>query len=144
MSEMKSLSRESSTVIPGRTRNDGLRRSPLRLWPPQMFIQPRHDLHKIAGPRAVIELGCENAVPAVAAGARRSRQTEDKRGPRDTRSRAALDRRCADLGVAQHVERDGETIHPLFEQRLDRLRRHVAAGEAGAAGGDDGVDAGIG
>src|SRR6266702_6443540 len=109
-----------------------------------MFVQTRHDLDEVAGPRAIIKLGCENAVPAVATGAGRSRQTEDKRSPRDTRGGAALDRRCADLGVAQHVERDGETIQPLFEQRLDRLRRHVAAGEAGAAGSDDGVDAGIG
>ena len=42
------------------------------------------------------------------------------------------------------MKRDGETIHPLFEQRLDRLRRHVAAGKAGAAGGDDGIDARVG
>ena len=29
----------------------------------------------------------------------------------------------------QHVEGDGKTVHPLFEQRLDRLRRRVAARE---------------
>ena len=46
--------------------------------------------------------------------------------------------------MAQHVKRDGETVHPLLEQGLDRLRRHVAAGKAGAAGGDDGVDARFG
>src|SRR5882672_5851207 len=73
-----------------------------------------------------------------------SRQTEDERRARDAGGGAALDRRGADLGVAQHVKRDGETIHPLFEQRLDRLRRDVAAGEAGAAGGYDGIDAWIG
>ena len=33
-----------------------------------------------------------------------------------------------------------EAVDALVEQRLDRLRRHVAAGEPGAAGGDDGVD----
>ena len=33
-----------------------------------------------------------------------------------------------------------KAVHPLLEQRLDRLRRHVAAGEAGAAGRDDDVD----
>ena len=37
-----------------------------------------------------------------------------------------------------------KTVHPLFEQRLDRLRRHVAAGETGTAGGDDRVNAWIG
>jgi hypothetical protein len=42
------------------------------------------------------------------------------------------------------VKDNGKSIHALFEQRLDRFRRHVAAGEAGAAGGDDDVDARIG
>mgnify|MGYP003694111325 CR=1 FL=1 len=37
-----------------------------------------------------------------------------------------------------------KTVHPLFEQRLDGLRRHVAAGETGTAGGDDRVNAWIG
>ena len=46
--------------------------------------------------------------------------------------------------MTQHMERDRKAVHPLFEQRLDRLRRHVAAGETGAAGGDDGIDARIG
>ena len=48
--------------------------------------------------------------------------------------------RRADLGVAHHVESGGEAVHALLEQRLDCLRRHVAAGEAGAAGRDDDVD----
>ena len=46
--------------------------------------------------------------------------------------------------MAQHVKGDRETIHPLFEQRLDRLGRHVAARKTGAAGSDDGIDARIG
>ena len=104
---------------------------------PQMFVEPRHDLDEIAGARAVVELGGEDAVPAVAAGAGRSWQAEDEGRTGDAGGGAALDRRGADLGVAQHVERDRETVHPLLEQRLDRLRRHVAAGKAGAAGGDD-------
>ena len=37
-----------------------------------------------------------------------------------------------------------EAVHPLLEQGLDRFRRDVAAGKAGAACGDDDVDAGIG
>ena len=86
----------------------------------------------------------EDAVPRIAAGARRSRQAEDEGRTRYSRGGAALHRRGADLGVAQHVEGDGKAIHPLFEQRLDRLRRHVAAGEAGAAGGDDRIDVAIG
>ena len=109
-----------------------------------MFVEPRHDLDEIAGTGAVIELRCKNAVPAVAAGAGRARQAEDEGGARNAGGGSALDRRGADLGVAQHVERDRKTVHPLFEQRLDRLRRDVAAGKAGAAGGDDGIDARIG
>ncbi|MEY9659953.1 hypothetical protein ABH980_006960 [Bradyrhizobium ottawaense] len=45
--------------------------------------------------------------------------------------------------MAQHVEGDGKTVHALLEQGLDRLRRDVASGEAGAAGRDDDVDAAI-
>mgnify|MGYP006123328267 CR=1 FL=1 len=37
-----------------------------------------------------------------------------------------------------------QPVHALLEQRLDGFRRHIAAGEAGAARGDDGIDAGIG
>ena len=71
-------------------------------------------------------------------------QAEDVGGARNTGRGPALDRRGADLGVAQHVEGDRKAVHPLFEQRLERLRRHVAAGEAGAAGGDHHVDVRIG
>src|SRR5271155_4628512 len=109
-----------------------------------MFVQPRHDLNEIAGPRAIVELACENSVPAVATGARRTRQTEDESGARHTCRRAALDRRGADLGVAQHMKGDGKAIHSLFKQWLDRFRRHVATGEASAAGGNDSIDASVG
>ena len=37
-----------------------------------------------------------------------------------------------------------EAVHALLEERLERLRRDVAPGEAGAAGGDDDVDRRIG
>src|SRR3954453_12158110 len=109
-----------------------------------MLIQPRHDLDEIAGTRAVVELGPKDAIPAVAAGAGRTRQAEDEGRARNAGGSSALDCRGADLGVAQYVESDGKAIHPLFEQRLDGLRRDVAAGKAGAAGGDDRIDAGIG
>ena len=39
-----------------------------------MLVQPGHDLDEIAGPRAVVELRGQNAVPAVAAGAGRAKQ----------------------------------------------------------------------
>jgi len=38
-----------------------------------------------------------------------------------------VDRR---FGVAQHMKGDGKSVHALFEQRLDGLRRHVAAGKS--------------
>ena len=53
-------------------------------------------------------------------------------------------RDCSELGAHRRrrilVEQHREPVHPLLEQRLQRLRRHVAAGEAGAAGGDDRID----
>src|ERR1700691_5912443 len=109
-----------------------------------MLIQPRHDLDEIAGPRAIIELGGENPVTAIAAGAWRTRQAKNKSGARHARRRPALDRRRADLGMAQHVKGDGKAVHPLFKQWLDRFRRYVAAGKAGTPGGDDGIDALVG
>jgi hypothetical protein len=42
--------------------------------------------------------------------------------------------------VAHHQEQRREAFHFLFEQRLDRFGRDVAAGEAGATGADDHVD----
>src|SRR3954453_6577896 len=81
-----------------------LHRRALRLWPAQMLVQPRHDLDEIAGARAVVELGFEDAVPAVAAGAGRTWEAEDVGCARDAGRGAALDRRRSDLGVAQHVE----------------------------------------
>src|SRR5205814_10084958 len=109
-----------------------LDRSALRLGAPQMFVQPRHDLDEVARPRAVVELRGQNAVPAVTAGAGRTRQAEDEGGAGDARGSAALYRGSANLGVAQHMKGDGKPIHPLFEQRLDRFGRHVAAGKTGA------------
>src|SRR5712664_4269089 len=89
-------------------RKDVLRRCALGFRAPQVFVEPRHDLDEVAGPRPVIELGREDAVPRIAAGTRRSRQAEDKGGARNARGGAALDRRSADLGIAQHVKRDRE------------------------------------
>ena len=108
-----------------------------------MLVEPRHDLDEIARARAVIELRRQDAVPCIAAGAGRTRQAEDEGRVRDARGGAALYRGGADLGMAQHVEGDGKSIHPLFEQRFDRFGRHVAAGKTGAAGGDDDIDARI-
>src|SRR5712671_3856586 len=96
-------------------RNDELSRRALGLGAAQVLIQPRHDLDEITRPRAIVELGSQNAVPAVATGAGRSRQAEDEGGAGDTGGGAALNRRSADLGVTHHVKGDGKSIHALFE-----------------------------
>src|ERR1700704_4052678 len=77
---------------------------------------------------------------ALRLGAARAGQAEDVGRARDARGGAGLDRRGADLAVAHHQEQRGEAVHAFLEQRFDRLRGDVAAGEAGAAGGDDHVD----
>src|SRR3989475_5273998 len=103
----------------------------------QMLVETRHDLDEIAGTVTVVELVQKDLVPRVAAGAGRARQAEDVGAAGNASGRARLDRRGADLGLADQQEHRGEALHALLEQRLDRLPRHVAAGEAGAAGGDD-------
>src|SRR3954467_7712004 len=108
------------------------------------LVKTRHQLDEITRPETVVELVDEDLVPGVAARARRARQAEDEGRARHAGGRARLDGRRTDLRMADHVKRGGETVHPLLEQRLDRLRRHVAAGKAGAAGGYDNVDALVG
>jgi len=58
----------------------------------------------------------------------------------EPRRGARLDRRRADLVVADAMEHSREAVHTLLEQRLDRLGRDVPAGEASAPRGDDDVD----
>src|SRR5262249_660116 len=101
----------------------------------QMLLEARHDLDEIAGTVAIVELMQEDLIPGVATGAGRARQAEDVGAPGNAGGRARLDRRGADLRLAYHQEHRGETVHALLEQGLDRLRRHVAPREAGAAGG---------
>src|SRR4029079_314356 len=105
-----------------------------------MLVEARHDLDEIAGPVAVIELVHQDLIPAVTARARRSWQAEDVSGAGNAGRRAGLDRRGADLGVADHQKQRGEAVHTLFEQRLDRLRGYVAAGKAVPSVGDDDID----
>ena len=76
------------------------------------------------------------------AGAARQREQIGAAG--NAAERARLHRGGADLLVAQHAEQLAEALDPLFQHALERLRRHVAAGDAGAAGGDHHVDRGIG
>ncbi len=92
----------------------------------QMLVQPRHDLAR----------NCRGACGSRVErrGCRPSRRGRRRASPAGRRCRSRPRRRrwrdsgssSADLGVAQHVERNRETVHALSEQRLDRLRRHVA------------------
>ena len=109
-----------------------------------MLVEPRQDFHEIARSVAIIELVRQDLVPGVLAGAGRARQAEHISRVGDAGGSARLYRRGADLLLTHQQEQRREAVHALLEQRLDRLRRHVAAGKAGAAGGDDDIDAGIG
>ena len=82
------------------------------------------NLHHFAG------VGCE--------------QHDHHHAARDARRGARLDRRSADLVVAEPVENCGKPVHAFFQKRLYGLRRHVAAGEAGASGRNDHVDIRVG
>src|SRR5690242_14574691 len=85
-------------------RNDDERRlygRALGLGAAQMLVEARHDLDEIAGARAVVQLGFQDAVPAVAAGARRARQAEDEGRAGGACGGAALDGGRADLGMAE-------------------------------------------
>src|SRR5260370_21467804 len=70
----------------------------------QMLLEPGHELDQVAGAKTVVELVDENAVPGIAAGARRARQGEQIGAAGDTAGRPALDRRGPDLLIAQHAE----------------------------------------
>ncbi len=86
-----------------------------------MFVEPRHDLHEIAGHVSVIELCLQNTIPGILAGARRAGQHEDESGVGDATGCPRLDRRRADLVVGDTVEHLGKSVHPLFEQRFQRF-----------------------
>src|SRR5205807_9704680 len=86
----------------------------------------------------------EDALPGVAAGARRAGQGEEIGAAGDAAGRPALDRRGADLLIAQHAEDLAEAGDLLVVDGVEGLRRDVAPGDAGAAGGDHHVDRGVG
>ncbi len=106
-------------------------------------MQPRHQLDEVARAEAVVELVDEDPVPGVAAGAGRAGQREEIGAAGDPGGGAALDRRGADLLVAQPAEQLAEAGDLLLVDAVERLRGDVAAGDAGAAGRDHDVDLGI-
>src|SRR3546814_4105081 len=99
-----------------------------------LFDQPRHQVDEIAGTMAAVELGRQYALPRVLHRARRAGEREDIGAARDHGAGARLDRRGADTLVAEPAKQLPEAGDVLAVEAAQRLGRHVAAGEAGAAG----------
>src|SRR3546814_13097523 len=89
---------------------------------------------------AAVELVFEDTVPPVLHRSGRAGQRKDIGAARDTGARTRLHRRGADRLKTQPPEQLAETGDHLVRDLADGLRRHVASGHAGAAGGDDAID----
>jgi len=120
------------------------RRRLRRSFAPQVFVQPGHDLDKVAGPVAIVELEGQDLVPGIAAGRGAARQGKEIGPPRHPPARAALHRRGADLGHRDHRKDRAEDVDFLFIDIAVRLDRHVAARQPRAPRGDDDVDRAVG
>ncbi len=105
-----------------------------------MFLEPGHQLNQVAGPGAVVELRAEDFLPTVAAGRGRARQREQIGAVGHAAGGAGLHGRGADLLKTPHAEQFSEAQNLFLIDRGEGLGRDVAAGEAGAAGGDDDFD----
>src|SRR5690606_16916470 len=102
------------------------------------------DFHEIAGLVAIVELFAQDLVPGIAASAGRAGEGKDKGLADQPRGGARLHRGRADLVVGDAMEHDREAIHALVEQGFERFGGDIAAGKAGPAGGDNGIDGRIG
>src|SRR5690349_8191710 len=109
----------------------------------QMLLKARHELDEVARAVPVVELVADDVLPAVAAGAGRAGEREEVGAARDARRGAALDRRGADLLIAEPAEELAEARDLLLVDGVEGLGRHVAAGDAGAPGRDHHVDLAI-
>src|SRR5580693_5971356 len=105
-----------------------------------MLLQPGHQLDEVARPEAIVELVHEDALPGVAAGARRARQGEEVSAAGDPGRRPALDRRGPDLVVAERAEQLAKPGDFLLVDAVEGLRCDIAPGDPGAAGRDYDVD----
>src|SRR5947207_14767979 len=95
-----------------------------------MLLEARHELDQVARPEAVIELVDEDALPGIAAGARRPGHGEEIGAAGNAAGRPALDRRGADLLIAQHAEDLAEAGALLIVDRVASLRRYLAPADA--------------
>src|SRR5215472_15549321 len=109
-----------------------------------MLLQPWHQLDEVARTKPVVELVHENALPGVAAGARRSRQGEQIGAAGDPGGGAALDRGGADLLVAEPAEKFAKPGDFLLIDAVERLWGDVAPGDPGPAGRDHDIDGRVG
>jgi hypothetical protein len=107
------------------------------------FPKPRQQFDEVAGAVAAVELGVEDAVPAVFHGAGGAGQAEDIGAAGHPGAGAGLDGGGADALERQPAEQLAKAGDGLFDDGIQSFRRDVAPGDAGAAGGDDDVDGGI-
>lgn len=105
-----------------------------------MLAQTWDQFCEIAGTVTNVELVAQNLVPAVFASARGTRQREEIGTFRDSRRRARLQRRRADLLKADHAEHLAKAGYLLFNHLQHRFWRDVPAGNASATGADDDID----
>src|SRR5271167_2784323 len=110
----------------------------------QVLLQSRHQLNEIARAEAIVELVHEDFFPGVAAGAGRSRQRKQIGGAGDPGRGPALDRRSADLVVAEPAEQLAKTLYFFLIDAVKCFGRHIAPGDPGTAGRDHDVDLRIG
>src|SRR5947209_15198775 len=94
----------------------------------QMLLQAGHQLDEVARAKAVVELVDEDALPGVAAGARRTRQRKKIGAAGDPGGRPALDRRGSDLVVAEPAEELAKPGNLLLIDAVEGLGRDVPSG----------------
>src|SRR3546814_20814292 len=88
-------------------------------------------------------MGRQYTVQRIRHRASRAGKREDVGAAGDDGAGARLNCRGADALMAERAEQLAETGNILAVEAAQRLWRHVAAGEAGAAGGDNDIDRGI-
>src|SRR6266851_6779650 len=103
--------------------------------PLQVLLEARHQFDEVARAEAVVELVDEDPLPGVAAGAGRAGQREQIGAAGDPGGGAALDRRGADLVEAEPAEQLAKPGDLLLVDAVKGFWRHIAAGDAGPAGG---------
>src|SRR4249919_1886809 len=126
----------------------GHRKHSLRPWENQPstsgLTQSGSQGGQVARPRARVQLRPDQLFPAQAAGGGRAGQAEQEGAVGDAGEGARLQAGSADVFEAERAEQLAEAVHVLVEQRQQRLRRGIAAGEAGAAGDEDAIHALVG